>query len=60
MRPLQFLLTAAIAAVVAFAVSLFVVFATGQTFGQRCAAHFADGSPEWRACVSRLAGGRKP
>lgn len=53
----QTVVSAVVSAAVAFAVTLAIVFATGQTFGQRCAVHYPDGSPEWRACVSRLAKG---
>ena len=43
----------------ALAAALIVImaFATGQTFGQRCAVEFENKSPEWRECVSRLSKG---
>lgn len=34
-----------------------LVFATGSTFGQRCAKLWTHGSPEWNDCVERFARG---
>lgn len=35
------------------------VFATGSTFGQRCAKVFPKDSPEWHQCIKDLAAGKK-
>lgn len=34
------------------------VFATGSTFGQRCATITHQGSPEWHQCVQDLSEGK--
>jgi len=44
-----------LAPLVLFALILGFVFATGQTFGQRCAIRFEVNSPEWATCVDDLA-----
>ena len=33
---------------------IILMFATGQTFGQKCSAVWKDGSPEWQSCVHNL------
>jgi|SaaInl59LU_5_DNA_1037362.scaffolds.fasta_scaffold22739_5 hypothetical protein len=38
-----------------FAIILIVVFATGQTFGQRCSKVYESHTTEWCECVERLA-----
>ncbi len=48
--------------IIAFLISItliILVFATGQTFGQRCAELYDIDSPEWCDCVDSLATGRK-
>lgn len=52
----QVLLGMAWGAILAVAL-IIAVFATGQTFGQLCAAAHDKGSAGWSACVSRLAKG---
>ena len=54
-----FLGSAMIAGVLVAVALIIFVFATGQTFGQRCAKLYADG-PNQDACVSRLAHGEAP
>lgn len=39
-------------------VIIMIVFATGSTFGQRCAAMYARDSRAWESCVSALAARR--
>ena len=50
----RFLGSAAIAAVVVFAMIVAMAFATGSTFGQRCAQVYEHGSADWHVCVERL------
>lgn len=38
-------------------VMIVLVFATGSTFGQRCAKVHAKDTPQWQQCVSDLAKG---
>ena len=52
----KFLMLAA-TVVIVFAFLIGAVFATGSTFGQRCAETHTDGSEAWTACVKSLAGG---
>lgn len=56
-NPRQLLLVAAIVLAV-FLVMVVAVFATGSTFGQRCAESYTPGSADWNTCVTELVGGR--
>ncbi len=40
-----------------FLAILAAVFATGQTFGQRCEVFHTKDRPEWRECVERMVKG---
>lgn len=51
------LVTALLLALFASALLLAVVFATGSTFGQRCAKIYQKGTPGWTACINRLKSG---
>lgn len=54
-----FIASAILAGLVGAAVLVGVVFATGQTFGQRCAAAYDPNTATWNQCVERLAHGGK-
>lgn len=43
-----------------FLAILVTVFATGQTFGQRCSVIFPDKGEAWSRCVTNLSQGRPP
>lgn len=43
--------------VAAFTLMIAAVFATGSTFGQRCAESNTEGSAAWNKCVKEMAGG---
>jgi len=56
MSPLvKFWLTAIYGGVAGAGLIMLLVFWTGQTFGQRCAAIWTSGSPEWQSCVHKFA-----
>jgi hypothetical protein len=55
MKPATFLLSVICGSLGAFGILLVVVFATGSTFGQRCAALYEHGSQSWQMCVRDLA-----
>lgn len=47
-----------IGGIVASIILVISVFATGQTFGQRCAKQFPNHSVEWKQCVHNLVNGK--
>ncbi len=46
-------------AVIGSVLLISAVFATGQTFGQRCSVHFESKSEQWNDCVKTLSKGGK-
>lgn len=52
--------TALILALVGSAILIAVVFATGSTFGQRCAKLYPKDTANWQACIQRLKTGGLP
>lgn len=49
---------AMLAGVIGGLLTIALMFATGQTFGQRCAKVYPENTPEWIDCVQRFAAGR--
>lgn len=54
------LVRALLLAIIASALLIAIVFATGSTFGQRCAKVYQKGSTAWQACIVRLKDGGQP
>jgi len=49
-----------VSAILMFSLLLLLVFATGNTFGQRCSAlGYPTGSEEWKNCIQELKTGSK-
>jgi hypothetical protein len=57
MSQLRFWVTSFYLALGCTGILIVAVFLTGATFGQRCAAVWNKGSPEWQDCVHKFASG---
>jgi len=55
MNTLKYWVTVIYGGLALFGLLVIVVFATGQTFGQRCAKIWVSGSPDWHSCVHTFA-----
>lgn len=50
----RFVVTTVLAALAVAIILIVMVTVTGQTFGQRCSAHYLPESKAWNQCVDRL------